>query len=132
MSKKYLIDEDTLRELLRAGHTLAILEREGVDNWWGWMEGREEYLTDCIRELPWNEGKTYADLQEIVEEEDYDIDRLVDEEIEAFWEESPLVGEWIITPGKNHECPFCHDKYHYEYPHCPSCGAKLGKEWENA
>ena len=87
MSKQYLIDEDTLRELLRAGHILAILERDGVDNWWGWMEGREEYLADCLRELPWNADKTYADLQEIVEEEDYDIDRLVEDEIEAFWEE---------------------------------------------
>ena len=87
MSKQYLIDEDTLRELLHAAHTLAILERDGVDNWWGWMEGRTDYLAQCIGELPWNEGKTWADLQEIVEEEDYDIDRLVDEEIEAFWEE---------------------------------------------
>lgn len=126
--KQYLIDEDTLRELLRAGHILAILERDGVDNWWGWMEGREEYLTDCLRELPWNEGKTYADLQEIVEEEDYSIDNLVDDEIEAFWEEYCPSGKWIITQGKNHECPFCHDRYHYVYPHCPSCGAKLESE----
>ena len=87
MSKQYLIDEGTLRELLHAAHKLAILERDGVDNWNWYMEGREEYLTDCLRELPWNEGKTYADLQEIVEEEDYDIDNLVDDEIEAFWEE---------------------------------------------
>ena len=86
MSKQYLIDEDTLRELLRAAHILAILERDGVDNWWGWMEGREEYLTDCIGELPWNEGKTHADLQEIIEEEDYSINDLVEDEIEAFWE----------------------------------------------
>ena len=85
--KQYLIDEDTLRELLRAGHILAILERDSVDNWWGWMEGKEEYLADCLATLPWNEGKTYEDLQEIVEEEDYDISRLVDDEIEAFWEE---------------------------------------------
>ena len=85
--KQYLIDEDTLRELLRAGHVLAILERDGVDNWQWYMEGRKEYLTDCLGELPWNDGKTYADLQEIVEEEDYDVDRLVDDEIEAFWEE---------------------------------------------
>ena len=87
MSKQYLIDEDTLRELLRAGHTLAILERDGVDNWQWYMEGRKEYLTDCLGELPWNDGRTYADLQEIVEEEDYDVDRLVDDEINAFWEE---------------------------------------------
>ena len=84
--KQYLIDEDTLRELLRAEHTLAILERDGVDNWEWCMESRKEYLAYCIGELPWNEGKTYADLQEIVEEEDYDIDNLVDDEIEAFWE----------------------------------------------
>ena len=87
MSKQYIIDEDTLRELLHAGHTLAILERDGVDNWQWYMEGRKEYLADCLGELPWNEGRTYTDLQEIVEEEDYDIDRLVDDEIEAFWEE---------------------------------------------
>lgn len=85
--KQYLIDEDTLRELLRAGHTLAILERDGVNKWEWYMEGREEYLADCLRELPWNEGKAYTDLQEIVEEEGYDIDNLVDDEIEAFWEE---------------------------------------------
>ena len=86
MSKQYLIDEETLRELLRAAHILAILERDGVDNWWGWMEGREEYLIDCIGELPWNDGKDYADLQEIVEEE-YSIDNLVEDQIVAFWEE---------------------------------------------
>ena len=85
--KQYLIDEDTLRELLIDSHKLAILERDGVDNWQWYMEGRKEYLTDCLGELPWNDGKTYADLQEIVEEEDYNIDRLVGDEINAFWEE---------------------------------------------
>ena len=87
MSKKYLIDEETLRELLRAGHTLAILERDCLNNWWDWMEGRAEYLTDCIGELPWNEGKTTEELNEIVEEEGYDIYNLIDDQIEAFWEE---------------------------------------------
>ena len=87
MSKQYLINEDTLREFLRAGHILAILERSGVDNLWDWMDCGEEYLIDCLWELPWNEGKTNEDLKEIVDEEDYDIDRLVDDQIEAFWEE---------------------------------------------
>lgn len=85
--KQYLIDEDTLRELLRAGHVLAILERDGVDNWQWYMEGRESYLVDCLCELPWNDGKTTKELNRIVEEEDYDIDNLVEDEIEAFWEE---------------------------------------------
>lgn len=85
--KQYLIDEDTLRELLHAEHTLSILERDGVDNWQWYMEGRKEYLADCIGELPWNEGKTINELNEILEEEDYDIDNLIDDEIEAFWEE---------------------------------------------
>ena len=86
--KQYLIDEDTLRVLLRAGHTLAILERDGIDNWWGWMEGENEYLADCLKELPWNEGKSADDLMAEVEEEDYSIDDLVDDEINAFWEEA--------------------------------------------
>lgn len=88
MSKQYLIDEDTLHELLHARHMLAILERDGVDNWWGWMEGRAEYLTDCLGELPWNEGKTCAELNEIVEEEGYSIDDLVEDQIATFWAES--------------------------------------------
>lgn len=84
--KQYLIDEDTLKELLYASHKLAILERDGVDNWAWYMESYNEYLTDCISELPWNEGKTIEDLNEIVEEEGYYIDDLVEDEIEAFWE----------------------------------------------
>ena len=85
--KQYLIDEDTLKELLYASHKLEILERDGVDNWNWYMEGRTQYLADCLRELPWNEGKTTEELNEIVEEEDYSIDNLVDDEINAFWEE---------------------------------------------
>lgn len=85
--KQYLIDEDTLRELLLAAHTLSILERDGVDNWWGWMEGREDYLAENAAMLPWNEGKSVDDVMEEVLSEDYDVDDLVDDQIAAFWEE---------------------------------------------
>jgi hypothetical protein len=85
--KQYLIDEDTLREFLRAGHILAILERDGVDKWCGWMDGREEYLAECASMLPWNEGRSIEDLMAQIEEEDYYIDDLVDDQINAFWEE---------------------------------------------
>lgn len=128
MSKQYLIDEDTLRELLRDSHKLAILERDGVDNWSWYMEGREEYLTDCLGELPWNQGKTCEELNEIVEEEGYYIDNLVDDQIAAFWEEDAVKeGEWIVTPMDNFKCSICHDIYHNTYAYCPSCGAKMHK-----
>lgn len=87
MSKQYLIDEDTLRELLHDSHKLAILERDGVDNWSWYMEGRTQYLAECAAMLPWNEGRDVEDLMGQVEEEDYYIDDLVDDEMAAFWEE---------------------------------------------
>ena len=83
--KQYLIDEDTLRELLYSSHKLAILERDGVDNWSWYMEGREEYLTECAVMLPWNCDKPYDAIRTQIEEEGYYIDDLVDDQIEAFW-----------------------------------------------
>jgi hypothetical protein len=85
--KQYLIDEDTLKELLYASHKLEILERDGVDNWWAYMEGRTEYLAECAAMLPWNEGRSDKDLTAQIEEEGYYIDDLVEDQISAFWEE---------------------------------------------
>ena len=87
MSKQYLIDEDTLRELLIDSHKLAILERDGVDNWQWYMEGRDEYLAECAAHLPWHEGKSYQDLVKFVQEEEYYIEALAQDQIDAFWEE---------------------------------------------
>lgn len=88
--KQYLIDEDTLRELLYNSHKLAILEQDGVDNWSWYMEGRTKYLAECAAMLPWNEGRSTEDLMPLIEEEDYYIDDLVDDEICAFW--TPIPG----------------------------------------
>ena len=85
--KQYLIDEDTLRSLLADSHTLGILERDGVDNWTWYMDGRNEYLAECAAMLPWNEGKSDRDLLDFVREEDYDVDTLAQDQIDAFWEE---------------------------------------------
>jgi hypothetical protein len=85
--KQYLIDADTLRELLYASHKLEILERDGVDNWCGSMEGRTEYLTESAAMLPWNCDKPYDEIRVQIEEEDYYINDLVNDQIEAFWEE---------------------------------------------
>ena len=90
MSKQYLIDEGTLRELLYDSHKLAILERDGVDNWQWYMESYDEYLAECAAMLPWNEGKSIKDIIEGFKDEDgyydYGINNLVDDQLEAFWE----------------------------------------------
>ena len=85
--KQYLINEDTLKELLHDSHKLAILERDGVDNWSWYMEGRTQYLAECAAMLPWNEGRSDEDLMEQFDDEGYCINDLVDDQIEAFWEE---------------------------------------------
>lgn len=87
MSKQYLIDEDTLKKLLYDSHKLAILDRDGVNNWRWYMEGRNEYLAECASMLPWNEGRSVEDLMAQIADEDYYIDDLVDDQINAFWEE---------------------------------------------
>jgi hypothetical protein len=84
--KQYLIDEDTLRDLLHDSHKLAILERDGVDSWEWCMESRKEYLAECAAMLPWNEGRSAEDLMTQFDK-GYYISDLVDEQIEAFWEE---------------------------------------------
>ena len=97
--KQYLIDEDTLKELLCASHKLAILERDGVDNWNWYMEGRTQYLAECAAMLPWNEGRSAEDLMPLVEEEGYYIDDLVDDEMCAFWEFVPGSGNGYGVAG---------------------------------
>jgi hypothetical protein len=92
--KQYLIDEDALKGLLRASHKLEILERDGVDNWNWYMEGRTQYLAECAAMLPWNEGRSVEDMMAQIEEEDYYLDNLVDDQMRAFWEEHicPVAG----------------------------------------
>lgn len=85
--KQYLIDEDTLKELLHDSFKLAVLETDGVDNWEWYMESEKELLVDSIGQLPWHEGKSYEDLAEYIRTEDYDVDCLVQDTIDAFWEE---------------------------------------------
>ena len=85
--KQYLIDEDTLKELLRDSFRLAVLEKDGVDCWQWYMESEKELLVDCISQFPWNEGRSYEDLVECIRIENYDVDCLVEDTLDAFWEE---------------------------------------------
>lgn len=47
-NKMYLVDEETLLQLLSDQLELRQLEEAGVDNWSWYGEGREEFLLDAI------------------------------------------------------------------------------------
>lgn len=47
MGKLYIIDEKRLVDLLTKECRLEVLERDGVDNWSWYMEGRFDYLVEC-------------------------------------------------------------------------------------
>lgn len=47
-NKMYLVDEETLLQLLSNQLELRQLEEAGVDNWSWYGEGREEFLLDAI------------------------------------------------------------------------------------
>lgn len=48
MSKSYIISEERLLELLEAEATLQCLERDGVDNWSWYMEGRRSFIAEVL------------------------------------------------------------------------------------
>lgn len=62
----YLINEKRLKELLVAEMKLIELERDGVDDWEWYGEGRENYLKELATgyELEYNEELEYEDIAE--------------------------------------------------------------------
>ena len=70
----YRISRTELLELLEAEAQLSCLEHDGVDNWMGYMEGREEFIAARLA-IPIEEVKNnnidFAEVAEL-EIEDYD------------------------------------------------------------
>lgn len=66
MMRYYLINEKRLKELLIAEMKLIELERDGVDNWEWYGEGRKNYLKELATEyeLEYNEELEYEDIAE--------------------------------------------------------------------
>lgn len=73
--KYFKISEAELRDYLLAVNQLACLERDGVDNWSWYMEGRMEFIAECL-------GKTVEE----VKENDLDFEDVVDLDIQSFQE----------------------------------------------
>ena len=56
MSKNYIISEECLISLLWAEARLECLERDGVDDWHFYMEGRNEYIAEVL-DIPIEEAE---------------------------------------------------------------------------
>lgn len=80
-SKRYIINEEELLELLESKKQLEYLESTGVDNWSYYGECREEFIKEeleCITKKP-------IEQQEII---DNDIDMIdIAKELIKFYEE---------------------------------------------
>ena len=67
--KKYIIDEEELKELLYDHYVLNCLYEYGVDNWFGYMENRTEYINSMLGKKPyqddWDEDADFIDIVEI-------------------------------------------------------------------
>lgn len=50
MEKYYKVSESDLREMLEAQATLMALENTGVDNWWGYGEGFNEFIEEALKD----------------------------------------------------------------------------------
>ena len=73
--KYFKVFEADLRDYLLAVNKLACLERDGVDNWSWYMEGRTEFIAECL-------GKTVEEVRE----NDLDFEDVVDLDIQSFQE----------------------------------------------
>ena len=70
----YIISKERLLELIKAEDKLNVLERDGVDNWTWYMEGRRRYL---------EEGAEIYGVN-IDENEDFDFDDLAELALQDF------------------------------------------------
>ena len=71
--KYYKISEEKLLKLLTSTERLNCLECNGVDNWFGYMDNRTEYIAYCLNVS-----------EEKVEEEDLDFIDIAKNELNEY------------------------------------------------
>jgi hypothetical protein len=57
-----------------------------------YARGIREEMAKAMLELPWNQGRSMEDMLRIIAEEGYDVERLVQDQIDAFWEGDKIYG----------------------------------------
>ena len=66
--KKYIIEEEKLKELLYDHYVLDCLYTNGVDNWIGYMDNRTKYINAALgfyNEEDWDEDADFTDIVNI-------------------------------------------------------------------
>lgn len=84
--KYRLVPEDELLSLLYDSNKLACLDWDGVDNWEWYMEGRIEYIAQCLKETKQYKDKSIKEIMDTVYEEDIDFENLAEIDIERYVE----------------------------------------------
>ena len=80
---KYKIDGVTLHHLLVDNFKYETLCLYGEDDY---SVGERFEMAKLMCELPWNQGRSIDDMLKIIDEEDYDVEQLIQDQIDTFWE----------------------------------------------
>lgn len=86
MAKNIILTETEFKNIYRGYLKYLALQRGGVDNWGWYGESLNDFLRDCYFEN--HPGRTEEDFNN---EEDYDFDVVVDEDIDK--------GEFTVQEG---------------------------------
>ena len=80
---RYEIDGATLHHLLVDNFKYETLCFYGEDRY---SSGERIEMAKAMCEFPWNEGRSIDDMLKIIDEEEYDVEQLVQDQIDTFWE----------------------------------------------
>ena len=78
----YTIHGAVLRQLLIDSFKMEVLSTYGEEEY---KIGERSYLAIAMLELPWNDGCSYDDMLRVIDEDGYDVERLIDDQMDAFW-----------------------------------------------
>jgi hypothetical protein len=80
---KYEIDGVVLYHLLVDNFKYETLCLYGEDQY---AVGERFEMAKAMCELPWNQGRSITDMLKFIDEKGYDVEQLVQDQIDAFWE----------------------------------------------
>lgn len=86
---RYEIDGVALHHLLVDNFKYETLCLYGEDEY---SIGERFEMAKLMCELPWNQGRSIDDMLKIIDEEDYDVEQLIQDQIDTFWEGDKIYG----------------------------------------